>query len=266
MVRRKELELPEGFDPYDMDLKRRINPNADETNFIKETKNGYTIACGTKRKGKICKLTAGFGTHHVGQGRCKFHGGKSTGPKTGAGKQKAAQNSRKHGFYSSGMLPREAELYEKLLDKKEVGLEDEIFAMKAKILIYLEKTKTKWLNTFESHVKSGCSEDDAVGNADKATKVWYSTGENGQGVRSYYHAGTIEDKALDRALRTLKQLVDSHAKLTGQSGESMLDNINQELRAASHGKVTMSWGSRKPQARQEGGADHGKETPDPERN
>lgn len=41
--------------------------------------------CGAKTKNgdsSPCKLPAGFGTKHLGTGRCKFHGGCSTGPKT----------------------------------------------------------------------------------------------------------------------------------------------------------------------------------------
>jgi len=39
--------------------------------------------CGAKAKstGERCKLVAGYGTSHLGEGRCKYHGGASTGPK-----------------------------------------------------------------------------------------------------------------------------------------------------------------------------------------
>jgi len=39
--------------------------------------------CGAKAKstGEECKLVAGYGTSHLGEGRCKYHGGASTGPK-----------------------------------------------------------------------------------------------------------------------------------------------------------------------------------------
>ena len=39
--------------------------------------------CGATAKstGEKCKLVAGYGTNHLGEGRCKYHGGKSTGPK-----------------------------------------------------------------------------------------------------------------------------------------------------------------------------------------
>jgi len=51
--------------------------------------------CGAKtRSGEACKKLA------MKNGRCKFHGGKSTGPKTIKGKLKAALSNYKHGFYS----------------------------------------------------------------------------------------------------------------------------------------------------------------------
>jgi len=48
------------------------------------------LACGaTTRKGTPCKLTSIYLS-----GRCKFHGGLSTGPKTPEGKAKCALNGR----------------------------------------------------------------------------------------------------------------------------------------------------------------------------
>lgn len=41
-----------------------------------------TITCGAKtRSGTPCKHPAGYGTPHLGTGRCKYHGGCSTGPR-----------------------------------------------------------------------------------------------------------------------------------------------------------------------------------------
>jgi len=56
-----------------------------------------TEICGaTKRNdsGEPCSLPAGWGTNHVGEGRCKLHGGASTGA------PKNNQNRIKHGLYS----------------------------------------------------------------------------------------------------------------------------------------------------------------------
>jgi hypothetical protein len=51
--------------------------------------------CGAKtRSGEPCKKLG------MKNGRCKFHGGKSTGPKTLEGKLRAALSNYKHGFYS----------------------------------------------------------------------------------------------------------------------------------------------------------------------
>lgn len=49
------------------------------------------LQCGAKtRAGTPCKNTALFRN-----GRCKFHGGKSTGPRTVEGKARSSQNARK---------------------------------------------------------------------------------------------------------------------------------------------------------------------------
>jgi hypothetical protein len=76
--------------------------------------------------------------------------------------------------------------------------------------------------------------------ADSMTKVYFSEGENGN--RSYYHAGSLEDRTLDRALNTLGRLVEKHARLNPDGGDDLLGQINAELRAASKGKVSISWG------------------------
>jgi hypothetical protein len=50
------------------------------------------LTCGAKtRKGTPCKRTDLYSS-----GRCKFHGGMSTGPTTPEGKKKIAQNAKKH--------------------------------------------------------------------------------------------------------------------------------------------------------------------------
>lgn len=48
----------------------------------KTSKQPHDGICGAKtRAGTPCKQKAGWGTNHVGTGRCKLHGGKSTGVK-----------------------------------------------------------------------------------------------------------------------------------------------------------------------------------------
>lgn len=66
--------------------------------------------CGAKtRAGTPCKQPAGWGTNHAGEGRCKLHGGKSTGPKDRkkqSRSQKKNNNAEKHGLFSK-YLPEE---------------------------------------------------------------------------------------------------------------------------------------------------------------
>lgn len=77
--------------------------------------------CGAKtRAGGVCKAPA------MGNGRCRVHGGKSTGPKDQIGNT----NAVKHGFYSDALLPEERTLYE----RAEVGsLDDEIRLARVKL-------------------------------------------------------------------------------------------------------------------------------------
>jgi hypothetical protein len=74
--------------------------------------------CGAKtRGGHPCGRPAGWGTPHPGSGRCKLHGGLSTGPKSTEGKKKIAANAIKHGGYSDKILSEhEKDLYDLLWD------------------------------------------------------------------------------------------------------------------------------------------------------
>ena len=77
--------------------------------------------CGAKtRAGGACKAPA------MGNGRCRVHGGKSTGPKDQSGNT----NAVKHGFYSDALTSDERVLYE----RAEVGsLDDEIRLARVKL-------------------------------------------------------------------------------------------------------------------------------------
>lgn len=64
-----------------------------------EPHNSYEI-CGAKtRSGTPCKRPSGWGTNHPGKGKCKLHGGSSTGPKDKSKLNKNI-NAKKHGLYA----------------------------------------------------------------------------------------------------------------------------------------------------------------------
>ena len=56
--------------------------------------DGYPCCEAKTRAGTPCRQKAGWGTDHVGMGRCKLHGGKNSGA------PKGNQNSFKHGMRS----------------------------------------------------------------------------------------------------------------------------------------------------------------------
>lgn len=73
--------------------------------------------CGAKtRAGTPCRRPAGWGTNHVGEGRCKLHGGKSTGA------PKGNQNSKKHGLFSRYIPADTLEVMNMLDDKSPADL------------------------------------------------------------------------------------------------------------------------------------------------
>jgi len=58
--------------------------------------------CGAKtKKGTPCQLSAGWGTPHVGSGRCKLHGGLSTGPRNGPGTYRTRIDSTYQEIYDA---------------------------------------------------------------------------------------------------------------------------------------------------------------------
>ena len=78
--------LSEQYDAADTDYRWRVYPD------FPEDLRGLTCGAKSKRTGKPCKQLSIFTN-----GRCKFHGGSSTGPKTEAGKQIAATNGKMGG-------------------------------------------------------------------------------------------------------------------------------------------------------------------------
>lgn len=230
----KKVILPPDFDPYGKELKRAMHELADDKNMVHMKRGNPTLVCGALRKEKgPCLMNAGLGTRHVGYGRCKLHGGNNTGPKTPEGKAKVAQNGRIHGLYSTVLSPVEKEIYESLLEKPKIDLSHEIRMLQAKIIGYLQD----WRKRYEYAEKVF-----GVHEAERRMRVYYTVGDSG--TKGCYHAGTIEDKPLIRALNELAKMIEKNARLDPDNNEDLLSSVNNELAKASHGKVTIAWAGR----------------------
>jgi len=87
-------------------LLRHGNPQGDPNNAPR---------CGAKtRKGAPCRAPA------MPNGRCRMHGGKSTGPRTPEGLERSRKANWKHGDYSAESRKRRQELRQLLRESKSV--------------------------------------------------------------------------------------------------------------------------------------------------
>lgn len=84
-----------------------------------------TKNCGAEnRDGEPCSLSAGWGTDHTGEGRCKFHGGASSGgAREGSGAPEGNGNAITHGARSDP-----TNLYENLDDDEEAWVDSKVDA------------------------------------------------------------------------------------------------------------------------------------------
>ena len=70
--------------------------------------------CGARtRKGTPCKAPA------MANGRCRMHGGKSTGPRTPEGLERSRKANFKHGFYSAKSIAERKYIRKLLLNSRE---------------------------------------------------------------------------------------------------------------------------------------------------
>lgn len=205
MATTKKVQLPEGFDPYDMRLKRQFSDQADKMNVIALSRKNYNLCCGAMHNGQPCKNPAGMGTPHKGYGRCKIHGGLATGPKTAEGRARQIAASTKHGLFSKVLLPEEESILESINQEEEFNALDMMIKVQTvKIVSYLQKHKDRF-------VKDRDLEGEEV--AYRKSRVICREGD---GMKTFYHAGTIEDNALDRAMNTLRRLIGQKHLIEGK--------------------------------------------------
>ena len=83
--------------------------------------------CGAKTKrGTPCKRPAGWGTNHVGEGRCKLHGGASTGPKNQKNNKNAVTTGEHEAIWIDTLEDEEKDLLNKITLDKIKQIDNEI--------------------------------------------------------------------------------------------------------------------------------------------
>ncbi len=150
--------------------------------------------CGAKtRQGHPCKLPAGFGTDHLGVGRCKFHGGNSKGAPA---KNKFAE---RHGFYTKHLPEETADILQDVNNFSPIDmLWDSILIQWAAIV---RAQKLMFVKNQRSHTKS---------------KVGYSEGKVIGEKWEVQHAWDKHEQFLNaqsRAITTLGQQIERYDKL-----------------------------------------------------
>ena len=107
--------------------------------------------CGAKnRKGTPCRLRAGWGTNHVGYGRCKLHGGLSPGA------PKGNKNALKHGYYTAEAIAEHSNHHDFLIlgMRKGAWLKSFFFGMLAQQITGIVRCPTLLTKT-KSPARSG---------------------------------------------------------------------------------------------------------------
>ena len=150
--------------------------------------------CGAKtRQGHPCKLPAGFGTDHLGSGRCKYHGGASKGA------PKKNKNAERHGFFSK-YLPEESVSI--IQDMPAVSPLDLLWhSIEIQWIAIIRAQKLMYVRDQKDHTKS---------------KVGYSKGNTVGEKWEVQHAWDKQEQFLNaqsRAINTLGQQIERYDKL-----------------------------------------------------
>ena len=167
--------------------------------------------CGAKtRAGTPCQQKAGWGTNHVGEGRCKLHGGKSTGA------PKKNDNAKKHGLYAKYFPEDTLELFDALETESPIEmLWNNIKIQYSAIILAQRKMRTKIENDIECESKDGLIllKKTQKGLSERATTQEKSVKE----ITQDYESASLEFQryvdAQSRAMSTLNNMIKNYTEL-----------------------------------------------------
>lgn len=124
--------------------------------------------CGAKTRGGYpCKLRAGHGTNHLGTGRCKFHGGASSGGPPETLFKKGHRTREVHGLRAK-QFPEE--VYEMAKELKELGitpLEMMWDAIRLQWMAIIRAQKLMYVEDAEDHTKTLVSQSTGATTSEK---------------------------------------------------------------------------------------------------
>lgn len=178
--------------------------------------------CGAKNQsGDPCGLRAGWGTDHVGEGRCRFHGGLSTGPKDASGNKNAVTTGEHESIYADTLEAEERRLYEGL-DTDPLNLLDEeirlITIRIRRMMGRIQELKQEDFTVVERKSEEGFGPEGPV---DKDTETSLAT------------LGQIQDieEALTRVQGKKRQLIKTKHQVlkAAEEGGELDDNIKKFL-------------------------------------
>lgn len=151
-----------------------------------------------------CNATAGKGTDHLGEGRCKYHGGASTGaPKGNQNAQTHALNADPHHYFQS--LPREQKEY---VRDVAASIQDRIRARSGDV-DYLDRVMTRRI-AIELHIVSKAS--DYVENVSGLTETIFTEHGSHEKEAALLDEIRKRDKTIFRMLKEVGVLDDPESQ------------------------------------------------------
>ncbi len=140
----------------------------------KNPKQPHKKICGAKAKstGEPCKLVAGYGTDHLGEGRCKFHGGASKGP--GKKNKNAVSTGEYETIWLETLDDNEKKLFAQIETEVLPQLENEIKLIEIReyrMMSRIKNLKKKEFTLVEHKTRNGTGAEGPINITEKTRKA-----------------------------------------------------------------------------------------------
>jgi len=162
----------------------------------------------TNRDGDPCGLPAGWGTDHVGEGRCKLHGGASA-----TGEDNPAF---KHGLFSDHLSEEDREAVDALADLDNAEKLEELINWRlARLRRYLRQKndveRESFFDKFDRLVQEGRKNGDP--------------GLSAAQIKELAKALSMNNRAAQEEIDLVRKLIKAHDKVAGDGGGASLRDL-----------------------------------------